>query len=190
MQRMRNLVTGDYGSQTKKQTGYKKYKNKKAEGDVWEEKGRTWTIKNGVKQNLRKLGKAKEYSKIPLKCPSCSDAMNTQQDKFMYTHHGHCLHCQTQAEFQMRREGTYDNWVIDNVKKNFASWKLEKQEQFKQHLKDINSKHFITEVGLVEDWSEVDSQTKEYMVEKFNEFSSKEEAGMEKLIKEREEKQK
>ena len=60
---MRNLVSGDYGSKTRKQSGYKKYKNKKQEGDIWEEGGRTWTLKNGIKQNIRKLSKAREYKK-------------------------------------------------------------------------------------------------------------------------------
>ena len=189
IQRMRNLVTGDYGSKTHKQSGYKKYKNKKKEGDVWEEKGRTWTIKNGVKQNIRKLGKAKEYGKIPMACPKCNASMNKSQHKFMYIRHGHCLHCQTQAEFQMMRDGTYDDWLIDNVRKNLVSWKKEKQDEFNQYLKDVNSKHYITEAGLIEDWSEMEENTKKYMLEKFNEFIKTEEQNIEKLIKEREGKQ-
>tara|TARA_R100000908_G_C3730784_1_gene130235 strand:+ start:504 stop:1088 length:585 start_codon:yes stop_codon:yes gene_type:complete len=189
IQRMRNLVTGDYGSQTKKQTGYKKYNNKKKEGEVWEEKGRTWTIKNGVKQNIRKLGKAKEYGKIPMACPKCNTSMNKSQHKFMYIRHGHCLYCQTQAEFQMMRDGTYDDWLIDNVRKNLISWKREKQDEFNQYLKDVNSKHYITEAGLIEDWSEMEEDTKKYITEKFNEFIQTEEANIEKLIKEKEGKQ-
>jgi hypothetical protein len=186
VQRMRNLVSGNYGSKTKKQMGYKKYNNKKYEGDIWEEGGRTWTIKNGIKQNIRKLNKAKDYLRIPLKCPKCETAMNKSQHKFMYMKHGHCLFCQTEDIHNMIREGTYDKWLIENVKKNFISWKKNKQEAFNNYLQNINSKHYITEAGLVEDWSEMSNDTKEYMLEKFNEFIKSEEENLQKLIEEQE----
>tara|TARA_R100000152_G_scaffold20158_1_gene13218 strand:- start:1484 stop:2068 length:585 start_codon:yes stop_codon:yes gene_type:complete len=186
IQRMRNLVSGNYGSKTKKQTGYKKYKNKKSEGEIWQEGGRTWTIKNGIKQNIRKLDKAREYGKIPLSCPQCNGPMNKSQHKFMYIRYGHCLFCQTKAEHKMRNEGTYDNWLIENVKKNFVSWKKKKQDAFNDYLKNINSKHYITESGLIEDWSEMSNDTKEYMLEKFNEFIKSEENNLQELIEKQE----
>ena len=49
VQRMRNIVKGDYTKSVSTQVGYKK-SDKKVEGDVWEEAGKTWTIKNGIKQ--------------------------------------------------------------------------------------------------------------------------------------------
>ena len=55
VQRMRNLVTGNHNSSTEIQTGYSSRRVKRGEGDVWEEKGKTWTIKNGIKQNITKL---------------------------------------------------------------------------------------------------------------------------------------
>lgn len=185
---MRNLVTGDYGSSTKKQTGYKKYKNKKEEGDVWEEGGRSWTIKNGVKQNLRKLDKAREYSRIPLTCPKCDSPMNKQQHKFMYIRYGHCLFCQSKAEFEMMRNGTHNEWLIDNVKKNFESWKDKKKQAFTDYLKNSNSKHYITEAGLIEDWSEMSKSDKEFMLNKFNKFMEDEEIKIKDLIKKQENK--
>ena len=59
VQRLRNLVQGKYGEKSTVGTGYQKAKEFYNEGDVWEEDGRTWTIKNGLKQNLTKLDKAK-----------------------------------------------------------------------------------------------------------------------------------
>jgi hypothetical protein len=53
-------------------TGYTKAKEFHDEGDIWEEDGRTWTIKNGLKQNITKLDKAKEGIVLPLFCPTCS----------------------------------------------------------------------------------------------------------------------
>ena len=69
VQRARNLITGDTNSRTSQGIGYtKKYEHHK-EGDIWEEDGRKWTIKNGIKQNVTKMDKFKKMGKIPLFCP-------------------------------------------------------------------------------------------------------------------------
>ena len=52
VERLRNLVQGKYGDKTTMGTGYEKTKEFHGEGDVWEEDSRTWTIKNGLKQNI------------------------------------------------------------------------------------------------------------------------------------------
>jgi len=187
IQRMRNLVTGDYGSKSRVQTGYKKYKSKKQEGDVWEENGRTWTIKNGIKQNVRKLDKARAAARIPISCPSCGGAMNKSQHKFMYMRYKHCLHCQSRSEIEMRHSGTYDNWLVENVKKNFKSWKAEKKIEFEDYLRNINSKHFITEAGEIEDWSEMTDIAKQDMKQKFEEFMETESNNIEEMVNKKKE---
>jgi len=184
VQRMRNLVTGDYGAKTQKRSGYKKYSKKYNEGDEWEEDGKTWTIRNGVKQNKSKLKVARDYGKIPLSCPKCSEAMNRAQHKFMFKHYGHCLYCQTKAESKMHEEGTYNNWVIENVEKNFSKWKGEKKIQFETWLTEINSKKNITEAGLIEDWSEVPESVKNDIMKRFEEYMYEEEEKMNNLIEE------
>ena len=65
VQRLRNLVQGKYGDKTTVGTGYQKAKEFHNEGDIWEEDNRTWTIKNGIKQNITKLDKAKENIVLP-----------------------------------------------------------------------------------------------------------------------------
>ena len=59
VERIRNLVKKDYSGSTKSQSGYKKSFKKYQEGDIWEENGKQWTIKNGIKQNITKLDKFK-----------------------------------------------------------------------------------------------------------------------------------
>ena len=44
------LVTKKYGDKTTQSVGYTKVQEFHNEGDIWEEDGRKWTIKNGVKQ--------------------------------------------------------------------------------------------------------------------------------------------
>ena len=53
--RARNLVNKKFTDKTKIQSGYQKVYSKHTEGDVWEESGKTWTIKNGIRQNITKL---------------------------------------------------------------------------------------------------------------------------------------
>jgi hypothetical protein len=55
VERLRNLVKGKYGERTTMGTGYTKAKEFHNEDDVWEEDGRQWTIKNGIRQNITKL---------------------------------------------------------------------------------------------------------------------------------------
>ena len=55
VERIRNLVQGKYGEKTGQSVGYQKKIIDRKEGDIWEEDGRKWTIKDGIKQNVTKL---------------------------------------------------------------------------------------------------------------------------------------
>ncbi len=60
IQRVRNLVKGKAGEKITHGIGYTKEIEDHVEGDVWQEDGRTWTIKDGIKQNITKLDKFKK----------------------------------------------------------------------------------------------------------------------------------
>jgi hypothetical protein len=152
VQRMRNLVTGNYSSKTSIQTGFSTKAKKYKEGDVWEVKGKSWTIKNGIKQSITKQDIAREYARIPSHCPKCSTKMNKEQHKFMYVRFKHCLFCQTKHEQQMRIDGVYDSWKNKMISNNFEKWASAKKEQFKDWLISRNSKIQITEAGQIEAW--------------------------------------
>ena len=93
VQRARNLITGDTNSRTSQGIGYtKKYEHHK-EGDIWEEDGRKWTIKNGIKQNVTKMDKFKKMGKIPLFCPECNTLMKTHLDKKVFPAYQKCFNC-------------------------------------------------------------------------------------------------
>ena len=63
--RLRNLIQGKSGERTTSGTGYSKAaSDKHQEGDIWEESGRSWTIKNGIKENITKLDKFKSLTRI------------------------------------------------------------------------------------------------------------------------------
>ena len=52
VKRARNLLSGKTNERTIKGVGYSKKNKFHKEGDIWEENGRKWTIKNGLKQNI------------------------------------------------------------------------------------------------------------------------------------------
>ena len=68
IQRIRNLVKGNSKERITHGVGYTKTTEDHIEGDTWEESGRTWTIKNGIKQNVTKLDGFKKVS-VPMFCP-------------------------------------------------------------------------------------------------------------------------
>lgn len=159
VERLRNLVKGKYGERTTMGTGYTKAKEFHNEGDVWEEDGRQWTIKNGLKQNVTKLDKAKEGIVLPLFCSCCNNVMKPHLDKRWYVLYGHCFNCQVDAEYKLRKEGKLEeteqqitNDHVDGMTKDFEVW-------FNELLNTNDS--FVTEQGDVEKW---DGSGKEQLI--------------------------
>ena len=82
VQRMRNIITGNTGGSTGVQSGYTKQSQDYQEDDVWEESGKQWTIKNGIKQTITKFDKLKKLVTFPLICPECSNPMKDYEINF------------------------------------------------------------------------------------------------------------
>ena len=91
VERIRNLVKGKSGERTMSGVGFAKKQQFHKEGDIWIEDGREWTIKEGLKQNITKLDKAKKIGKMPMFCPSCKSLMHKNRDQYLYPIHGKCL---------------------------------------------------------------------------------------------------
>ncbi len=70
VQRMRNIIKKDYTAKTVTQVGYSKAQIEHNEGDVWEENGKKWTIKNGIKQTVTRFDELKKVLNLPLTCPN------------------------------------------------------------------------------------------------------------------------
>jgi len=150
VQRLRNLIQGKHGEKSTVGVGYDKAKEFHDEGDIWEEDGRTWTIKNGIKQNITKLDKAKEGIVLPVFCPTCSKTMKPHLDKRWYVMYGHCFNCQVDHEAKLKKSGQLEevekqvvNDQVDGLTKDFEIW-------FDEILNSKNT--FVTEQGDVEKW--------------------------------------
>ena len=148
--RLRNLVKGNSKERTGQGIGYTKKEEFHKEGDIWEENGRKWTIKDGIKENITKLDKYKKAN-VPLFCPSCNQVMNKQLDSNYYRAHGQCLNCTTKFETELKLNGTWEEHKNSTHNKEIDKLIEEYKAFMKEKLNESND-GFITESGEVEKW--------------------------------------
>jgi hypothetical protein len=119
VQRMRNIITGNTGNRTQIQAGYEKHNQAHKEGDVWEENGKKWTIKKGIKQTVTKLDEIKKLTLMPFSCPKCGQLMKGDDyNKKMWSIHQMCFDCVIKMETEIKREGKWDEYVGNIVNKS------------------------------------------------------------------------
>ena len=157
VQRARNLVNKDFTSGTKVQTGYRKVNKRYKEGDVWEDNGKTWTIKNGLRQNITKLDKAKKALRVPLVCPKCKGSMKHHLSQKMYKIHGFCLDCTVSMEANLRKIGLYEEYEKKIMSGNISTFADDIENWVLESIDD--STNMVTEDGTIEDWG---GMNKEY----------------------------
>lgn len=151
VQRARNLVNKDFTAKTKEQIGYQKAYKKYEEGDIWEEAGKTWTIKNGIKQNVTRLDAAKKAIRIPLRCPKCGGPMKHWLAQKMYRIHGFCFDpCTVEHEANLRKAGLYEQYEKRMMQGNMKAFAKDIEEWVLDYVSQQES--FVTEDGVVEDW--------------------------------------
>lgn len=161
VQRVRNLVNKDFSSKTKLQTGYQKAYVHRVEGDVWEESGKRWTIKNGIKQNITKLDKFKKAARIPLVCPKCKGSMKHHLAKKMYKIHGFCFDCTINYEAELREAGLYDQYEKRMMQGNMKAFATDIEQWVYDFVN--SSSTFVTEAGDVEDWGSNKSHSRKIL---------------------------
>ena len=151
VERIRNLVKGQAGKRTGEGIGYSKKEEFYEEGDIWESNGTTWTIKNGIKQNVTKLDKAKKAHVVPLFCPNCKKQMKLKNDHELYKIHKKCLDCVVEMEHELQKAGKWEEYQ-QNIKNNEIDNKI---RDFKDYVKDRLSEsnnNYISEAGHKETW--------------------------------------
>jgi hypothetical protein len=153
VQRIRNLLSGKQGDATQTQVGYTAKQIDHSEGDVWEELGRKWTLKNGIKMSVTKLDRAKESTFVPLLCPNCSNTMKNKHDKKMFFIHNQCLKCVIKFETQLKTDGKYDEYEKALIKSNVNFMLDDFENGFDDFLNSMDSSSgFVTEQGDIEEW--------------------------------------
>ena len=155
IQRMRNIVSGNTADRTRVQAGYQKQSVEHGEGDVWEENGKTWTIKNGLKQTVTKHDKLREMVNMPLKCPECDRAMKaTKLNKKMWPIHGKCFDCVIEYETKLKATGGYEEYAKKLMNANKDSFVTDYEQAVEAYINDKGDT-FMSEAGDLENWSKV-----------------------------------
>ena len=169
VQRMRNIIKKDYGAKTTTQIGYSKAQIEYKEGDVWDENGKQWTIKNGIKQTVTRFDKLKESIHLPLTCPKCSKAMRGDRlNKKMWPIHKMCFDCVILMETKLKITGQYEEYARGLVTGGV-----------KVHIKDLEEilldmslngtdESIITESGDIENW--VGGNVKEKLIHNLQDY--------------------
>ena len=171
VQRVRNLVNKDFTGSTKVQSGYSKSHVEYKEGDIWEEAGKQWTIKNGIRQNITKLDSAKKAVRVPLTCPKCGGQMKHWLNKKMFRIHGFCFDpCTVEMENDLRKTGLFEQYqkrMMSGNLKEFANdieaWALDTLN---------TSDTFVTEDGVIEKWGGEDNQKRKQIMKDLKEYVS------------------
>jgi len=154
VQRMRNIITKDYTAKTTTQVGYSKAQINRKEGDVWDENGKKWTIKNGIKQTVTRFDKLKEAINLPLTCPKCDKAMkNHSLNKKMWPLHKMCFDCVAVMETELKRTGQYEEYVRNLTTRGVKTYITELESALLELALEDSNEEFVTEQGDVEKWA-------------------------------------
>ena len=154
VQRMRNIITKDYTAKTVTQVGYSKAQIEHKEGDVWEEAGKKWTIKNGIKQTVTRFDKLKESINLPLTCPKCGKAMkNHNLNKKMWPLHKMCFDCVIVMETELKRTGQYEEYVRNLTTRGVKTYITELESALLELALEDSNEEFVTEQGDIEKWA-------------------------------------
>lgn len=166
--RARNLVKKDFSAKTVDGIGYAKSHTAYEEGDIWEESGRTWTIKDGIRQNITKLDAAKKVFQIPLVCPKCKGSMKHHLAQKMYKIHKMCFECVIDYEADLRKAGLYSSYEKAMMQGNMKVFANDIEQWMLESISSVDT--YVTEQGDIEDWNGNDSKFKQQLTENVKEY--------------------
>ena len=153
VQRMRNILTKNTADKTRIQAGYEKENKVYSEGDIWEENGKTWTIRDGLKQTITKHDKLREMVNMPLSCPSCNKSMKVNNlNKKMWVIHKKCFDCVVEYETHLRSIGKYEEYAKGLMNSNKDSFVKDYEQAVDAFIND-KGESFMSEAGDMENWS-------------------------------------
>ena len=149
--RIRNIVKGKTGERITSGIGYSgETQEEHKEGDVWQQDGKTWTIRDGIKENVTKLDKFKKTS-VPLFCPNCKQVMDKQLDPHYYKSYGECLDCRVVTETNLKKQGKWEEYIKTTFNKE-VDLNIEEYKAFMEDALNKSNNGFVTEDGDIQKW--------------------------------------
>ena len=122
------------------------------EGDVWTEKGKTWTIKNGIKRTVTKFDDVRKNILEPLACPECGGKMSHRNDSIMWRHHKKCFDCVIKFETELIRTGQFEEYQRKKIQGNVETFIKDLSIYAEAYLSESSNNAYVTEDGDVESW--------------------------------------
>jgi hypothetical protein len=154
VQRLRNLVKGKHADKSQVSVGFtKEQEGPHIEGDIWVEGDKTWTIKEGIKQNVTKLDAAREAVNFPIFCPSCKKPMKPHLDKKWFNMYRRCFNCQIDFEATIRKEGLWKEYEKLTINSDIDGLINEFQIWIDDQIEHSIIQSYVTEAGDVEKWT-------------------------------------
>jgi hypothetical protein len=153
VQRMRNLLTNNSSNTTKPQIGYNKKYTDYEEGSIWEERGKKWTIKNGIKQTVTRFDAIKKQIFTPITCPNCNRPMTKGHfDKYMFKIHQKCSDCVIDYETKLKVKGEWKEYEQNMIKQGVTYHIKEMENVLLELLMGQSGESYVTEAGDIEEW--------------------------------------
>ena len=120
------------------------------EGDIWEESGKTWTIKNGIKKTVTKMESLRKEIVVPIACPKCSTSMRSGVHQWAWNAYRMCFNCVVDMEHAITKAGKLEEYTKALYRANMESF----YDDLEQFIKDFSKEKtsIFTEDGLKENW--------------------------------------
>lgn len=121
------------------------------EGDTWEESGKTWTIKNGVKKTVTKMDAFRKQIIIPIAC-KCGMKMQSPVHKWAWNTHKMCFNCVVDMEHEIQKAGKLEEYTKALYKANMESFYGDLEQFISEYSKETTS--IVTGDGAKETWDD------------------------------------
>lgn len=120
------------------------------EGDVWEESGKTWTIKNGIKKTVTKMEALRKQIITPLACPKCETNMRSNVHRWAWNVYRMCFNCVVDMEHEITKAGKLEEYTKALYRANMESFYGDLEQFIEEFSKE--KAHIVTEDGVKENW--------------------------------------
>ena len=122
LQKVESMLQGEYG---KTQVGYTPERVDRKLGDIWTDaEGIKWEQKKGYKIKITKTAN----KGIASKCERCEKLILKSFDNDTYNRYERCYHCQIDFELDLKREGKWEDWVMEQETERWESFLAEVKE--------------------------------------------------------------
>ena len=124
------------------------------EGDVWEESGKTWTIKNGIKKTVTKMEALRKEIITPLACPKCDANMRSNVHRWAWNVYRMCFNCVVDMEHEITKAGKLEEYTKALYRANMESFYGDLEqfiEEFGFSILEIEKMGHLEQMGLILD---------------------------------------